>query len=69
MKQTNKHNEKTKTFFYFVFFLLTGIIGVGVKPKRHGQLVKPPCNASLENQGAAGMPEKQAKPENSNEKT
>lgn len=53
MKQTNKHNEKTKTFFYFVFFLLTGIICVGVKP----------------NQGAAGMPEKQAKPENSNEKT
>ena len=36
MKQTNKHNEKTKTFFYFVFFLLTGIICVGVKPKRHG---------------------------------
>ena len=60
--------KKQKPFFILYFFVNWGYM-CGCQTKKTWLVSKPPCNASLENQGAAGMPEKQAKPENSNEKT
>ena len=48
-KKTNKINKKNKLFYCFLIFILTEVIGVGIKPQRQDWLVKPLCNASHEN--------------------